>query len=84
MTKQTQWAVGVVAFVVTAVVARRIGQYEVIDQIEKQVQLAEPARQAGPSDSMFSSLSDPQPLHDCILHGDNYACRVVANKLRAR
>ena len=41
MTKQTKWALGVLAFVVTATVARRVGQYEVLDQVEKQVQQVE-------------------------------------------
>jgi hypothetical protein len=37
MTKQTKWALGVLAFVVTATVARRVGQFEMKDQAEKQI-----------------------------------------------
>ncbi len=37
MTKQTKWALAVVAFVVTATVARRVGQFEMKDQAEKQI-----------------------------------------------
>jgi hypothetical protein len=37
MTKQTKWALGVVAFVITATVARRVGQFEMKDQAEQQI-----------------------------------------------
>jgi hypothetical protein len=43
MTKQTKWALGVLAFVVTATVARRVGQFEMKDQAERAIaiQIAE-------------------------------------------
>ena len=37
MTKQTKWALGVLAFVFTVTVARRVGQFEMKDQAEKQI-----------------------------------------------
>jgi type II secretory pathway pseudopilin PulG len=39
MTKQTQtkWALGVLAFVITATVARRVGQFEMKGQAEQQI-----------------------------------------------
>lgn len=37
MTMQIKWALAVVAFVVTAAVARRVGQFEMKDQAEKQI-----------------------------------------------
>ncbi|MGC0772506.1 MAG: hypothetical protein WB543_06180 [Candidatus Acidiferrum sp.] len=39
MTKQTKWALGVLAFVVTATVARRVGQFEMKGQAEQQIAL---------------------------------------------
>jgi len=35
--EQTKWALSVVAFVVTATIARRVGQFEMKDQAEKQI-----------------------------------------------
>lgn len=37
MTKQTKVALAVVAFVITAAVARRVGQFEMKEQTEKQI-----------------------------------------------
>ncbi len=91
MTKQTKWALGVLAFVVTATVARRVGQYEVLDQVEKQVQQVEvemsvratPPPGGSTFDSMFSTLAH-DPLRGCILHGNDNACHEVAQKLADR
>lgn len=91
MTKQTKWALSVVALVVTAMVARRVGQYEVLGQVEKQVQQVEvemsvratPPPGGSSFDSMFSILAH-DPLRDCILHGNDYACHEVAHKLTER
>jgi hypothetical protein len=79
MTNQAKWALGVLGFVVTATVARRVGQYEVMDLVEKRISLAQPPP-VPTATNMFSSLTD-QPLRDCILDGDRSACRVVATKL---
>ncbi len=77
MTKQTKWALAVVAFVVTATVARRVGQYEVMDQVEKRIRLVEPPVGHG----TFSSLVEDQTLRECILDGYRSACHVVAERL---
>ena len=87
MTKQTKWALAVVAFVVTATVARRVGQYEVMDQVEKRVQQVEfevAKRSVPPGGSMFDSLLADSPLRDCILGAEHSACHVVAQKLADR
>ena len=85
MTKQTKWALGVLAFVFTVTVARRVGQFEMKDQAEKQVQQVEvemsvratPPPGGSTFDSMFSTPVAHDPLRGCILHGNDNACHEV-------
>jgi hypothetical protein len=68
MTKQTKWALGVLAFVVTETVARRVGQFEMKDAAENQLA------------TLYQSIGCGGSMFDAILATSNGIAHCVQNR----